>query len=270
MKFIRNIFKKATDVPPPLPPPSKPTPTVSDDSPIRLAVGPSPWAWRDRSHITGGSRYRFRELSPEPNLAGITKVINDNEEILLLLDFQIYARFLDDGRMLMWWEESSDGHRQIAFTQVRLSDLPSISAPTDAAKAMREKKSMVSGVPYGSILRFNSLLDAGRHEIDSPSSWADFEETLVLGEHANGGNGYDSMHRAVFVFNWLKRSVTVLPQDWFNSGSYDFGYQWIARIARTKSGKLIGEGIRLGTFELDDEGRNVKRWFTQNPFHAIE
>lgn len=32
----------------------------------------------------------------------------------------------------------------------------------------------------------------------------------------------------------------------------------------------IGEGIRLGTFELDDSGRQVKRWLNENPFHMIE
>lgn len=121
-----------------------------------------------------------------------------------------------------------------------------------------------------SIHRFVCILDPGTHPIDAPPEWKDFEETLVLADHASGSNGYDVMHRALFIFSWIDSNVTVIPQDWFNNGKYDFGNHWVARIARTESGPLIGEGIRLGTFEFDASGREVKQWLSQNPFHMIQ
>jgi hypothetical protein len=170
----------------------------------------------------------------------------------------------------MWWEDAESNARQIAFIALRFSDFTAIKNPLEAAKKMRSDKSHVAGISHEMIIRFDCVREAGVHPIECPAGWVDFEETLVLAEHAQGGNGYDAIHRALFIFDWTKRSVTVLPQDWFNKGSYDFGYQWIAHIARTKAGALIGEGIRLGTFELDASGRSVKRWLSQNPFHRIE
>jgi hypothetical protein len=54
--------------------------------------------------------------------------------------------------------------------------------------------------------------------------------------------------------------VQLHPQDWFNQDNeMDFGYQWITRAARdTKTGRIVGEGIRIGRFELDDSDRKLQ------------
>ena len=269
MNFLRKLLGKSNPQPPPLP--KQPEPKASPPSvrPLRLTVGPSPWAWRDRSHIMGGCRYRFRDLGEEGNLSGVTTVLNERDETILLLDFQIYARFLDDGRVLLWWEEGEKDFKEIAFSSFTFDSLRAIENPVEAAKQMRETKAKTVGLDGITTVRFQCFLEAGRHVIATPEDWKDFEETLVLADHATGSNGYDVMHRALFVFDWIHHQVDVIPQDWFNHGKYDFGYQWVARIARTESGVLIGEGIRLGTFELDESGREVKRWLSQDPFHTI-
>ncbi|MBI5301277.1 MAG: hypothetical protein HY868_04000 [Chloroflexi bacterium] len=65
-------------------------------------------------------------------------------------------------------------------------------------------------------------------------------------------------NRAIFGFSFDKQIVEVYPQDWFNKGDYDFGYQWITRVARDEDGKIIGDGIRLDRFRLDASGRNIE------------
>jgi len=58
----------------------------------------------------------------------------------------------------------------------------------------------------------------------------------------------------------------VYPQDWFNHGNFDFGYQWLTRIARdTETGEITGDGIRIELFALDDSYRQLstdrlRRW----------
>ena len=48
----------------------------------------------------------------------------------------------------------------------------------------------------------------------------------------------------------------VIPQDWWNESDADFGYQWITRVGRDpKSGRLVGDGIRIEPFKLDASGR---------------
>jgi len=268
--WITILNRNGKQVPPPLP--SSPHLNMEDIplQPIRLSVGPSPWAWRDRSHVMGESRYRFRDLGEEGDLSGVTTVLNEQDQVILLLDFNLYARFLDDGRVLLWWEDGDKDQKEIAFASFAFSSLKPIEDPVDSATRMRTEKAKIAGLDGIAIHRFHCFLGAGSHSVSAPTEWKDFEETLVLADHAPGSNGYDVMHRALFVFDWITSRVTVIPQDWFNNGKYDFGYQWVARIARTKSGRLIGEGIRLGTFELDDSGREVKRWLSQNPFHMIQ
>ena len=63
----------------------------------------------------------------------------------------------------------------------------------------------------------------------------------------------------------------LLPQKWFNEGNYDFGYQWITRVERNKkTGRIVGEGIRLGNFELDSTSTQIGRWLEQDVFYHPE
>ena len=91
----------------------------------------------------------------------------------------------------------------------------------------------------------------------------------MLADYA-GPSGADKMARAIFAFDWLKSQVEVIPQDWFNTGNYDFGYQWISRVARCSDGSIVGDGIRLGRFELDETNRRIKKWLIQDPFYMIQ
>jgi hypothetical protein len=51
-------------------------------------------------------------------------------------------------------------------------------------------------------------------------------------------------------------SVDVMPQSWFNHETADLGYEWIARVTRHPSnGHILGDGIRIAPFELDENGR---------------
>lgn len=56
-------------------------------------------------------------------------------------------------------------------------------------------------------------------------------------------------------------TVDLHPQDWFNQNlEIDFGYQWITRAARSNNtGRIVGEGIRIGRFELDESNRQLFR-----------
>jgi hypothetical protein len=54
-------------------------------------------------------------------------------------------------------------------------------------------------------------------------------------------------------------TVDFYPQDWFNLGEFDYGYQWITRVARdSESGRVIGDGIRLAPFTLDESCRQLQ------------
>ena len=241
-----------------------------DSQPLRLAIGPSPWAFRDHSTVIGGATYRFRETAPgDSKLAGMTSLQDASGATLLVLDFHCYARMLDDATVLLWRESGEKTERRIIFDCFALSALQRVADPLATAGEIREKKLGIAPLPTSQHWEFSPRLEAGAHSLSVPHDWSRFEETLVLADCADT-NGYDKMARAIFVFGWSKRQVEVFPQDWFNTGDYDFGYQWITRVARRSDGTIVGDGIRLGRFELDETNRRVKKWLNQDPFYMIQ
>ena len=242
----------------------------SDSQPLRLAIGPSPWAFGGRSIVISGVTYRFRETAPGDNkLPGMTSLQDANGTTLVVLGFYCYARILDDGTVLLWRESGEKAERRIIFDCFRLSDLRPVSDPLATASEILEKKLGSAPLPESQHWEFSPRLEAGIHSLSVPHDWSRFEETLVLSDYADA-DGYEKEARAIFVFNWSKRQVEVFPQDWFNTGDYDFGYQWITRVARRSDGSIVGDGIRLGSFELDETNRRVKKWLNQDPFYMIQ
>ena len=58
------------------------------------------------------------------------------------------------------------------------------------------------------------------------------------------------------------------PVDWFNTEEWDMDYQWISRIAiDPKTKKFVGEGIRIGIFQLDKTGKKLDKWIFREDFY---
>jgi len=237
---------------------------------LRFPIGPSPWAFTNLSTTAGGAKYRFKETAEgDGELAGLTSLLDAKGATLLIFDFQCYARILDDGTIFLWREAGEKELKRIIFDCFSISSLRSVSNPLATATELREKKLGIAPLPTSQHWEFSSRVEPGVHQLSIPHDWSRFDETLVLADFAES-NYFDMMARAIFAFDWRKRQVEIIPQDWFNNGNYDFGYQWIARVARRTDGSIVGEGIRLGSFELDETHRQVKKWLTQDPFHRLQ
>ena len=65
---------------------------------------------------------------------------------------------------------------------------------------------------------------------------------------------------ALMVANPVQGSIRLYPQDSFNDGQEDLGYQWVTRVAREpRTGRIWGDGIRINPFILDDTLRKLAR-----------
>lgn len=63
------------------------------------------------------------------------------------------------------------------------------------------------------------------------------------------------VHAAIAVWRTAPNSLEVIPLAWFNAATYDLGYEWITRIARhPERAGFVGDGIRVGPFETDENG----------------
>jgi hypothetical protein len=103
----------------------------------------------------------------------------------------------------------------------------------------------------------DSNIYRGSLEIDIPKQFETLNELLIINStHID----YDGTY-IILALNFNKKIVDIYPQKWFTADKFDTGYEWITRITRDKdTGRFIGDGIRIGKFELCDDGMNLLRW----------
>jgi len=108
-------------------------------------------------------------------------------------------------------------------------------------------------------MEISSRLAAGRHAVEVPEEFRGLDELLLIGSYPAASNAAAAC--AVLALHPQAGEVTVLPQTWFTAGKYDLGYQWITRVTRDPAtGRIIGGGIRIGNFELTEDGTGLERW----------
>jgi hypothetical protein len=108
-------------------------------------------------------------------------------------------------------------------------------------------------------IELSSKLPAGRHATDIPAAFREINELLLIGSYP--AKSKDEPACAVIVLRPRTGEVTVLPQTWFTSEKYEPGRQWITRVVRDPaSQRILGEGFRIGNFELTEDGTDVERW----------
>jgi hypothetical protein len=102
-------------------------------------------------------------------------------------------------------------------------------------------------------------LQEGTHPFSFPEELQSVEELLIA--TALPSTAADESSLAVFVLYPHAGLIEVLPQRWFTPRKFELGQQWVSRVARDpESHRIVGEGVRIGTFELTDDGKDVRRW----------
>ena len=123
-----------------------------------------------------------------------------------------------------------------------------------------------AGVPYTSS-------EPPFCEVSIPTLVAREERTLVFPEELRGlqellilchssaideSVTWERNNIALLVARPAQSAYQLYPQDWFNGGGFDCGYEWITRVAHnSQTGKVHGEGIRISPFVLDGTLRKL-------------
>jgi hypothetical protein len=249
-------------------------PTQRNSSPP--VPGPSPWYLSSPSaqvHARDGT-WTWIE---DPKLAGICHLFSPRDEAVLTVDFYCYVQQLPHERLLIWHEEGRQQSNispnpRVVFDLLTLTALVPVPDAESVAVNLRAKKNCVR-FEGGCAARYEIVtsIEAGIHPITPPREFSELHEVLVLADFGPAelsSNHWDRMSRAIFAFNFQARQLEVMPQDWFNGGGYDYGYQWISRVYREPNrGRIFGEGVRLGRFRLDPSGRRVEEWLHDDRFY---
>ena len=254
------------------PPPSPEAPAAL--AALRRVPGPSPWYLEGTALPSSGGLLQWQSAGAAAPLAGKSVLVNAAGAALALADFHCYACAAPGHRLLVWYvDERADG----TDVRLRLFDLDALQPLGDVAAAttrLAPGERFLAAAGEVDRVALSTALADGSHQITLPPALRGVGELLLLAPSTAEGrrqNHFDQMHLRLWVLDAVGGTLDIVPQDWFNGGPYDFGYQWVTRVARLPgSGDVVGEGIRLGIFRLDATRRRIAAWLVTDTFYHPE
>jgi hypothetical protein len=214
------------------------------------------YAWTQHSEI---EIENLVTLHGVPNEAGFASLgwERRQEPNATLLALNTYCRpfLIPESRLGIWCPEP--GYlRLLCFDPDQLAPFPMRDV---AGWFKRSQERIYSASAPLAEFEISARLAAGKHAVDVPTEFRDIDELLLVGSYPAASK--DDAACAILELHPRAGEVTVLPQTWFTAGKYDLGYQWITRVTRdAPTGRIIGGGIRIGNFELTEDGTGLEKW----------
>jgi hypothetical protein len=184
----------------------------------------------------------------------------------MVLDFCNYAMMLHESSLLVWHQRST----KIAPTApVRLLVIqPHLLSPLgndldSLYQQMRDNHVPIAmGGTASAEISLSTVNAAAELRAEFPTQLQAVDELLILCQSSviDSRPTGEGAGLALLVARPREFTYRLYPQDWFNSGGFDYGYQWVTRVARNpRTGQIHGEGIRIAPFVLDDSLRQVRQ-----------
>jgi hypothetical protein len=230
--------------------------------------GPAPWYLR----------------SDAPELHGFTWVAAGDAQSLktllvgpkgpvAILDAYTYTLALDRASLLVWFQRHprSGPASQLPWPTPPVSlfilhpnELVPLKAdPAECCATMQQDALALFVEDRPAAELFLSTVNASDElHADFPAELKSRDELLILCQSSGIEIPPESgaCDLALLVARPKGRTYRLYPQDWFNTGGLDYGYQWVTRVVRNpRTGLVHGEGFRIDPFVLDDSLRGL-RW----------
>jgi hypothetical protein len=244
---------------------------ASADDALNGVPGPSPWYLRGTPAIqtrTHGA-LAWRDVKGDETCTGKVALRDVHGNGYLVLDFYCYFSPLPQQQAILWHPETPGAETpawsfaDVRFRMLDLERLQKLDVAEACGAMTRSKNPVVLAGGEISSVTVPSSLPPGMNAVTFPSEFWSFQEMLVLVHStADGSSDFqEKMNLCIWSVQPALDRIEVFPQDWFNHGAYDFGYQWVTRVARDAStNSVIGEGVRLRKFRLDGSLRNIEAW----------
>ena len=198
--------------------------------------GERTWSWRPEP---GGD-----DVAPWPVLQS-----DWDGAVRFVPGWYTYAVDVGDGHLLVWRSRRS-GAIELRLHRVEALASVTFSRPRSGERDLTSRRAV-------EVVSIPPLRGGVREGFASRTPIA-HEELLLLTSMATTADG----DPALAIVSWSPASgrVDVRPQTWFTPGSHDLGYEWVTRVARDPTtDRIVGEGVRIPPFELDDDGESVRR-----------
>jgi len=241
---IKNMKKALTKVPGP-----SPWYLYKMGPKIRTKYGITSWKYAGRSENKCG---KF-----------ILKAGNNN---LAVFNFYNYVCHLKDSLLLVWNQPRTDKGttNPIILKIFDCNKFIPIDNLENIYPEMKEKEILIyhkNGVQDKFEIPTTNIDKSLKLYI--PDSLREMDEILILAHSsALAGWTWDRNNLCLLSLKPKTGTCDFYPQDWFNNGGYDYGYEWVTHVAREpKSQKICGAGVRIKSFILDRTNRKIEKYF---------
>ncbi len=226
---------------------------------IRASTGPSPWYWETFPPVIGasGKSYTWRFHPQGSDLAYLVTLHLPDEPDKPRLALNTYCRpFIINGDTFGVWCPEGRNLRFVAFDP---DSLKAFDFMEIAGWFKNSSERLYAATAPIAEFDIPTTLAEGTHSHQFPGEFDGVKELLAV--TALPSTAADESSAAVFVLYPHAGLVEVLPQRWFTPRQYKLGQQWISRVARNpETHRIVGECVRVGLFELADDGRQIRNW----------
>lgn len=229
---------------------------------LQRTVGPTPWYWKTfpAFNSVSGQRWVWTHHGEQGPLAYLVSLSQEREPEKPRLALNTYCRpfFVPPSHLGIWCPEG----RSIRFVCFDPDRLKAFDFAEIAGWFKHSSERIYAATEP--IADFEPpALGPSTHNIEVPPPLQTVDELIVPTSYP--AKNTDDPAFALYVFYLRAGLVEVLPQKWFTAGQYDVGYQWITRAARDpESHRIFGEGYRMGSFLLEEDGCRLERWIEKS------
>jgi hypothetical protein len=226
---------------------------------LQSTIGPSPWYWKTFPTLRGhsGQRFVWTYHGNEGELAYLVTLGLEQEPSTARLALNTFCTPFAIGpdRLGIWCPEPG-ALRILCFD---LDKLAGFSFAEIVGWFKQSNDKIYSATEPEAEFEISSRLSGGTQKIEVPEQFQGIDELLMVGSRP--AKAKDDAAANIYVLYPQAGLVEVVPQRWFTANEFEIGRQWLARIARDPSShRLIGEGVRIGSFELSTDGTQVTDW----------
>lgn len=231
---------------------------------LDAAPGPSPWYLGGRLGPVLPSGYSWAPAPKDQTTAGVT-LLKNLTDVVMLVDLYNYVAALDSDALLIWHQQHSQNpSAPVVLRAYRYSDLSALNTPVEELCALMRARRLpvLTDCPPMFECAWPTIMVDEPIEVQIPEQLKHRDEVLILCYSSAIQPGPEAGHGnlPLMVVTPAHGHIKLYPQDWFNNGQVDLGYQWVTRVARDpRTQGVRGDGIRISPFLLDETLRNRVR-----------
>ena len=135
---------------------------------------------------------------------------------------------------MLLWRSQSDFNGRVAVEIINLDLLRPLTELEEwVSRAPMPNSPLYSTVSqFAGSFQFVPPLEPGTHQFALPAAFFDVPEFFVIATNSALPQIPDGASCCIYAIDPGRGTIDVLPQDWFNEGPIDIGYQWITRVTR--------------------------------------